>query len=423
LKPETNVPACHGISSRPYQNDKETIQLTSHKETVMKIQKIEAFPIKQSLYAGEARTAPRRASWVEETEVANPMSRYPRYKRHRNLWRPNWTGAGCLVTAENGTWGLGMGSYSAPVIAVINDHLAPMLKGEDCLAIERLWDMMFRLTSPYSAAGLASYAISAVDLALWDLKGKLLDQPVYALLGGPAREQLFCYATGNDTDWHMELGFKATKLACPYGPADGREGLAKNVELVAKTRELIGDEVELMLDCWMAFDIDYAVRLAERLRPYDVKWMEDCLIPEDFDGFSELRRRIPWMGLATGEHWYTSLPFFSAAARRQVDVLQPDVHWVGGITATVKICHLAEAAGIPVIPHGGMNSPYGQHVCYAMPNIPWGEFFMGSAPGVPLHESVAVPGMAVPQDGYLTPSSGLGFGMDIDKAWLEAVSL
>ena len=87
--------------------------------------------------------------------------------------------------------------------------------------------MMFRLTKPYGTEGLASYAISAVDLALWDLKGKLLGQPVYSLLGGPARDKIFCYATGNDVDWYQELGFRAFKLACPYGPADGLEGSAQ----------------------------------------------------------------------------------------------------------------------------------------------------------------------------------------------------
>jgi hypothetical protein len=123
-----------------------------------------------------------------------------------------------------------------------------------------------------------------VDLALWDLKGKLLQQPVYTLLGGPARERIFCYCTGNDVDWYKELGFKAFKLACPYGPADGLDGIRKNEEFVAQAREVIGEESDLMLDCWMAFDVEYTVRLAETLRPYRLKWMEECLIPEDMDG-------------------------------------------------------------------------------------------------------------------------------------------
>ena len=151
---------------------------------------------------------------------------------------------------------------------------------------------------------------------------------------------------------------QATKLACPYGPADGLSGLDGNEELLSRTRELIGPSVELMLDCWMAFDVETAVRLAERLRPYALKRLEDCLIPEDFQGFVEMRKRLPWQSLATGEHGYSSLPFFSAASDRVVDVLQPDIQWVGGVTATVKICHIAEAAGISVIPHGGVNDAY-----------------------------------------------------------------
>ncbi len=388
----------------------------------MKIKEIRAVPVVFPP-APESKVKPRRPSWVEGTEVANPMSRYPKYKPHRSLWRAPWHAVACVVTAEDGTWGLGMTGYGTPVASIINDHFAPLLVGENCLATEKLWDMMFRMASPYSASGLASYAISAVDLALWDLKGKLLQKPVYELLGGPARDKIFCYATGNDTDWYMELGFKATKLACPYGPADGLAALEKNEELVARARETIGPSVELMLDCWMAFDLEFAVRIVERLRPYNLKWFEDCLIPEDFQGFVEMRKRVPWQTLATGEHWYTPLPFFFAASNHVVDILQPDIQWVGGVTATVKICHIAEAAGISVIPHGGMNDAYGQHVCYAMPAIPWGEFFVGSAPGVPLKDATRrTPGMAVPENGYLVPNDAPGFGIELTMKDLEAAA-
>jgi len=384
----------------------------------MKIKDIKAVPI--STPPPAYLTQARRPSWFETAEVANPMSRYPKYKAHRNQWRPPWGEVACIVTAEDGTWGLGMTTHGAPVASIINDHLAPMLLDEDCMATEKLWDMMFRLASPYSSAGLASYAISAVDLALWDLKGKMLQRPVYELLGGPARDEIFCYATGNDTDWHMELGFQATKLAFPYGPADGLQALDQNEELVARTRELIGPSVELMLDCWMAFDVEFAVRLAERLRPYKLKWLEDCLMPEDFQGFAELRKRLPWQTLATGEHWYTPLPFLQAATNRVVDYLQPDVRWVGGVTATVKICHIAEAAGIAVIPHGGMNDSYGQHVSYAMPNVPWGECFVGTPLGVPLAEGThSTPGMSVPKNGYLVPSDAPGFGLEMTLDEIE----
>ena len=149
------------------------------------------------------------------------------------------------------------------------------------MAIEKLWDMMVRMSTPFGASGLASYAISAVDCALWDLKGKLLERPVYELLGGPQKEKIFCYASGFDQEWYMELGFKATKLFCPYGPEHGMKGLRKLEKIVAETRQAIGDEVELMLDAWTAFDVEFTVRLAEVLKPYRLKWIEDCIPADD----------------------------------------------------------------------------------------------------------------------------------------------
>jgi len=382
----------------------------------MKITEIRAMRLNTP--AHEHQTQARRPSWWEEAEVANPMSRYPKVKAHRNLWLPQWEGVWCKVTAEDGTWGIGSTSHGRPVAAVIDDHLAPQLVGEDCLATEKLSDMMFRLTKPYGSTGLASYAISAVDLALWDLRGKLLGQPVYKLLGGAQKERIFCYATGNDVDWYQELGFRAFKLACPYGPADGLDGVDKNEAFVAGVREQIGDQCELMLDCWMAFDVEYTVRLAERLRPYRLKWMEECLIPEDFDAHIALRQRLPWQTLATGEHWYTHVPFQWAASHGVADILQPDINWCGGVTTCQKIAAVADAAGISVIMHGGGNSVFGQHFSIATPAVPWLECFVGTPPGVPLAEGWRLPGQAIPQDGWLTPNDAPGFGLDIPAAWL-----
>ena len=364
--------------------------------------------------AVEYKTA-RRPSWVESGPVANPMTRYPRYAAYRPSWTPPFGGFGCIVEAEDGAWGFAMASNGRPVAAIIDDHLGPRLEGESCLATEKCYDMMVRMGVSYGATGLHACAVSAIDLALWDLKGKLLERPVYELLGGPARDELFCYSTGGDTDWYMELGYRATKLPCPYGPADGIDGLKKNVDLVARTRDLIGDQVELMLDNWMAHDIEYAVRLAEALRPYDLKWMEETLGSDNFDAHAQLRQRVPWQTLATGEHWYTTIPFHHAASRHLVDIFQPDVNWVGGLTALVKICAIAEAADIAVIPHGGGNTPYGQHACYALPAIPWTECFVATPPGVAPEESAGLPGVAVPRDGRMKPSTAPGFGVEITR--------
>lgn len=389
----------------------------------MKIREIRAFPIKSdmvgALYKGE-KVEGRRPPWTKDAEVAGPMSGYARFKKLRSTWR--YDGAvGCLVTAEDGTSGFGTTRYDLPVIHLINDHFAPLLAGEDAMATERLWDMMVRMASPYGVSGLPAYAVSAVDLALWDLKGKLLKEPVWRLAGGPVRDDLFVYGTGNDTDWHMELGFRGTKLACPHGLYDGLDGLARNEELVAKTRELIGPDVELMLDCWMAFDVEFAVRLAHRLRPYGLRWIEDCLMPDNAEAHDELRQRLPWMTLATGEHWYAIQNFASAASRRVADILQPDIAWAGGFTGCRKIAQIAEAHGLEVILHAGANTPYGQHLSVTSPAIRWAEYFVGGGPGVPLEQLKVFPGMAVPKNGRLVPSDEPGFGLGLTEALLDGM--
>tara|TARA_B100001146_G_scaffold224525_1_gene242759 strand:- start:859 stop:2007 length:1149 start_codon:yes stop_codon:yes gene_type:complete len=381
----------------------------------MKIKEVRAIEIELN---PQPKTSPRPSTRDKELVMNRPIDRYPKSGTDGDWKRP-----ACIITAEDGTWGFGISLFGTPVASLINTVYAPRLIGENCMAIEKLWDMMVRLSTPFGASGLASYAVSAVDCALWDLKGKILQRPVYELLGGPQKEKIFCYASGFDQEWYMELGFKATKLFCPYGPEHGMEGLRKLEEMVADARQRIGDNIELMLDAWTAFDVEFTVRLAEVLKPYKLKWIEDYISSEDLVGYHAVRQRIPWQTLASGEHWYLPTVFASAASRRLVDIFQPDVLWCGGITSAMKICHIAQASGITVITHAGMNYPYGQHLAFAMPSITWGERSEGvSLPGVPLEEMVKLPGTAVIQDGYLVPSDAPGFGLEIDQEWIEHVS-
>ena len=359
-------------------------------------------------------------SWITSGPVANPMSKYSRYAAYRPSWTPTFGNVACVVTAEDGTQGVGTTIHGSPVSTLISEFLGPRLIGESAMATEKCYDMMVRLCCPFGSTGIASFAISALDLALWDLKGKLLDKPVYELLGGPARDEIRCYATGGDTDWYMELGFTGLKLPCPYGPYDGLDGLEGNVDLVSRVRDSIGPQIELMLDCYMGLDVEYGVKLAEALRPQGLKWMEEVLWPDDFDAHAKLRERIPWQTLATGEHWYTAFPFQYAASHHLVDIFQPDIQWVGGLTPLIKICAIAEAAGISVIPHGGALTPYGQHALYALPAIPWGEYFISSAPGVPLDKASPTPGMTTPKDGKLIPLDAPGFGVSVEQVSLNS---
>ena len=386
----------------------------------MKIKEIRAIEIELNPLR---KTEPRHSGKPHSKTLHRPLDRYRKFRANRS-GNADWKRVACIATAEDGTWGLGLGAFSGPLLSLINDQFASLLVGEDCMATEKLWDFMVSSTAPFGSTGIASYAISAVDTALWDLKGKILERPVYELLGGPQKDKIFCYASGFDTEWYMELGFKATKLFTPWGAEDGLQSIDKIEAMVASTRNLIGDEVELMLDCWLSQDVEHLVRLVERLRPYRLKWVEDYLPFDDLASYREARRRLPWQTLASGEHWYLPRTFASAISDRLVDILQPDVLWCGGITAAVKICRMAEAAGLSVIAHGGMNYPYGQHLSFAMPAVVWGERSESvSPPGVPLTEMTLLPGTPAIENGYLVPSDAPGFGIDVDLDWLEGVSV
>ncbi|MBI4553075.1 MAG: hypothetical protein HY710_12495, partial [Candidatus Latescibacteria bacterium] len=144
----------------------------------------------------------------------------------------------------------------------------------------------------------------------------------------------------------------------------------------------------------------------------------ECLIPEDMDAHVECRRRLPWQTLATGEHWYTPLPFAQAIQHRVVDILQPDINWCGGVTVCQKIVHSAESAGLMTILHGGGNTPFGQHFTFAQPSMTWLETFVGTPPGVPPEEAGSLPGQAIPTEGWLIPNDAPGFGLEIEEEWL-----
>ncbi len=390
----------------------------------MNIRSVRAVPVH---LAPNPTTLPRVAKDPDGGHFVSPMDRYA-YDKPGRSWSEGWPRTACVVTADDGTWGLGFTHMAGPVCAIINDHFAQLLAGQNPMATEKLWDMMRRSAAPYGAIGLASYAISAVDNALWDLKGKLLGLPVYELLGGPVKDQIFCYAsntmldykTSDYLEWYLELGFKAVKVFLRHGPDAGLAGLNKNVELVAQAREQVGPDIELAVDSWLSLNVEYAVRVVEALKPYRIKWLEDYLLPEDMESYANLRSRVPGQTLATGEHWYTIHPFAEAAGRGLVDIMQPDIQWVGGVTASVRICHIAEAHGLTVIGHGGMNYPYGQHLAYAMPVIAWGERSEGvSPPGVPLAEMTLLPGTPTVEEGYVRPSDAPGFGLEITMDWLE----
>jgi L-rhamnonate dehydratase len=384
----------------------------------VKIKEIRAVSV--DLPVPQPKTPARRESWRKTTSIGAPMNKYPDYPPGLPMNTPGVGGAPVWVkvTAEDGTWGLGRSTFGEPVAALVDFHYAPILEGRECFATELLNDMMWRSSLHHGVAGLSAMAQSGIDLALWDLKGKLLQQPVYRLLGGPAHESIRCYCTSDDLDWSIELGFEAFKVTNPVHYEQGIEGLNIIEEKISNARETVGSNRELMFNPVMAYDVEFTIRLAERLRPYELRWLEEPLIPDDLEGHIQIRKAINFMPIATGEDHHTRIPFRQLIEHRCADVVQPDLHWCGGITEALKIYHMAEAAGIKTSPHAGMNTPYGQHFGYALPECTWGEFHLSTPVGVPLEEVQAIPGMSVPKAGRLVPSDAPGFGLEIDEAWI-----
>lgn len=349
-----------------------------------------------------------------EVEVANPMSIYPKYKPRRSLFMADELGLPAVeITTDKGVRGIGFGGPGAGY--VIEKHLSKLLLGENPFDIERLWDVMWRSTIYYGRKGLVVHAISAVDNALWDLVGKALKTPVYQLLGGATKPRIPAYCTGNDIEQHVEFGFTKLKLAVPHGPADGREGMKKNVELVRRARDVLGPDGEIMLDCWMAFNERYTLEFAERIEPFRVYWMEECLPPDNYDGMRRLNAQITSTRMATGEHEYTRYGFRLLQKYEAADVWQPDMRWCGGLTELRRIASLAAADDIPVILHGGARAG-ASHFILATPNSPWCEMFM-PPPGGPnevykrYEQDFHI--TRGPEGIYMRPSDKPGFGLDV----------
>jgi L-rhamnonate dehydratase len=358
---------------------------------------------------------PAPGSWsVRNVEVASPMSVYAKYKARRDLFMADDLGPEAVeITADKGVKGIGYGGPGC--CFVIEKHLTKLLLGEDPFDVERLWDIMWRSTLYYGRKGLVIHALSAVDLALWDIIGNALGMPVYKLLGGETKPRIPAYCTGNDIEQHVKFGFKKLKAAVPYGPADGLEGMNRNVELVRRTRELLGPDGEIMLDCWMAFTERYTLELAEMLEPYRVYWMEECLPPDDYAGFGRINAAIKSTRIVTGEHEYTRYGFRLLLEFKAASIWQPDMTWCGGLSELRHIGALAAAYDIPVIPHAGWRGGC-PHFILATSNSPWCEMFMPS-PGGPAEvyqrfeeENNITRG---PEGIYMRPSDRPGFGWEL----------
>jgi L-rhamnonate dehydratase len=370
-----------------------------------------------------------------EERLIRPVDIYPAYRAQ---------GPEVLPKADDGTYRIetffveiesddGLVGIGGPIpldqAFVIDVNLRQHLLGLDPLAHELVWDILYR-ASVHGRKGVTMMAISAVDCALWDLKGRYFNAPVYRLLGGATRDEIPAYASALgysiDPDRAAERsrelvrqGFTAMKWFFRYGPADGPEGMVRNAQLVSALRGAVGDSVDVMLDCWMSWDVPYTIQMAERLEEYEPRWLEEPVLPDKIESYAAIRRQVR-VPIAGGEHEYTRWGLKALMDAEAVDVLQPDIYWAGGITEMLKICALASTYDLPVIPHGH-STPASAHLIASQPVsvcprleylVKWNEihqFFLKT----PLK----------PRGGVVRLPDTPGIGMELDESRVEAQRL
>jgi L-rhamnonate dehydratase len=314
------------------------------------------------------------------------------------------------VESDDGTIGIGTaGGFHGGAKGLIDMYYRDLVLDQDPRRHEHLWQRMYRTTVRFGRSGAAMSAISGIDIACWDLHAKHEGKPVYDLIGGRTQTRVPCYAS-------------RLKQRFGFGPRHGPEGMRRNVELVKAVREVVGDSIELAADAYMGWDIGYAIEIANRLRDYSLSWIEEPLMPHDVVGYQELVRRCPWQRWSGGEHSSGKWEFKDLIERRALDILQPDVNRAGGITEVLKICALAEAAGLPVIPHS--NEAHNLHVIFSQSAhvCPLVEYFPDMEPdtGNELFWKV-FHGNSQASDGSVELSNAPGLGISIYEQALKEI--
>lgn len=319
-----------------------------------------------------------------EERLVRPLDLYPQHRNDPAGWlaqlgedRYQMESVFCRIETDEGVYGIG-GPTTHEQAYIIATQMKSLLVGADPIGIELIWDRIYR-SQVHGRKGAAMMALSVVDCALWDLKGKWLGQPVYRLLGGPTRESIPAYASALGYSVEPERaaarakemvaqGWKATKWFFRHGPGSGKAGIEQNVALVQALREAIGPDTDLMLDAWMSWDLPYAIQVGRRIAEYAPRWVEEPTLPDKINVYAQIRQALNHLGIPVsgGEHEYTRWGLKLYMDAGAVDVLQPDIYWCGGISETLKIGAIASTYDLPVVPHGH-STPATCHVIASQP--------------------------------------------------------
>jgi L-rhamnonate dehydratase len=361
-------------------------------------------------------------NWDHKTThppITNPMSRYPKFSGSRSSWGVAHVPTVIVeIEDDEGRIGIGASTGGEAAAFIIEQHLSMFVEGQNVRDRTVMWEQMWRASIHYGRKGLGVHAISAIDIALWDLAGKTLDEPVYNLMGGRTKQRVPVYATGSRPDLAQELGFHGAKVPLPYGPSEGSTGLRKNVEFLGNWRDKVGPDFPLMLDCYMALDLQYATELARALEPLNLKWIEEPFMPDEYAAHAKFAERLAGIGtgtfFATGEHEYTRYGF-QQLIEAGVGLLQPDVMWMGGPTEYSRVVAQAQAQAVAVVPHGC--GVYGYYMAMAFDHINLAEFVMMSEQADKIEPNFGTMFIQepLPEAGYITLPDTPGFGLELNR--------
>ncbi|MFC1899908.1 enolase C-terminal domain-like protein [Chloroflexota bacterium] len=372
-----------------------------------------------------------------ETRIRRPSDIYPKFKAVgvgvlRSGWpislgngRHKITETILQIDTDEGISGIA--PVHLPALPFyINNQLKPLLIGEDPMAIELLWDQMYR-SAIHGRKGDNMMAISSIDIALWDIKGKALGQPVYKLLGGPCQERIPAYASAIGYSLEPEKvrervkefvrqGYTATKWFILEGPPDGSEGIRKNIELMKNIREAGGKDMKIMIDCWSSWDVPYTMKMAELLGEYEPFWFEEPVMADRPQSYARLRAECP-VTIAGAEHEYTRWGVKMLMDMEAMDIYQVDPVWSGGISEIMKICTLASAYDVQVIPHGDVASVSAQisfaQNCTVTPMLEYQVIYQEA-------RQFFFKNPVIPVNGFITPPTAPGMGIDLDDSKIES---
>lgn len=373
--------------------------------------------------------------WEERLRM--PLDIYPKYRKmgpELLMKHPIPIGDGryrvvsqfLQIETDEGVTGLSGPMFYPSTAFFIDTSIKPHLIGEDPLKTEYHWDVMYR-SNLNARAGEVTAAMSMVDVALWDLKGKYLGQPVCNLLGGPVQDKIPCYASALCCSIELEKvsarveqflkeGYTGAKFFVRDGPQDGQAGIERNVALIKAIRQTAGPDFKIMLDAWCSWDIPYTLRMAELMAEYRPEWFEEPVMPDMRESMARVREKCP-VKIAGGEHEFTRWGAKLLMDMGALDIYQFDAVWAGGISEMMKIATLCSLYDVPLIPHG-VSMQATVHLAFALNTVT-----------VPMLENLFVEQerfqfffreKVKPVHGFIHHPTAPGLGMTLDESKIES---